>query len=186
MKKLQLLSFLFLISPLCLNAQTGGLSPSEQETVQEALDWVSGKLPDIKMNKYFDGSLTRRGHSELYSYTIEYDAASCNVVINQKYSWIKDSNSARDDYDINTRYEFKLSDIKSIEIVENTPYYGVNSYVIKTNNSKDLIKQGESTMVDELSIKYNELGDLKDNPERMINAFTDAIKNCGGGKKEKY
>ena len=184
--QLKLLFMLLFMIPMSGMAQNATLSPAATETVQEALDWISGKLPDIKMNKYFDGSLTRRGYTEIYTYTIEYDAANCTVILNQKYSWVKDDRSGRNDYDVETKYEFKLSDIKSIEIVENSPYYGVNSYVGKTNNSKDLIKQGENAMVNEFAIKYNELGELAENPERFLNAFNDAIKNCGGGKKEKY
>ena len=195
-RSLQRICFLFLLSPMIVFAQTpqpadtpatpGNSSSSATETVQEALDWVAGKLPDIKMSKYFDGSLTRRGYTEKYSYTIEFDAASCAVTINQKYSCIKDDRSGKNDYDVFTKYEFSLSDIKSIEIVENSPYYGVNSYVLKTINNKKSIKSGENQAVDQMAIKYNQLGELADKPERMLNAFNDAIKSCGGAKKEKY
>ena len=68
------------------------------ETIKEALEWISGKLPDIKMSKYFSGSLTTRGDTRKYDYTMEYDIATCSVTITEKYSYIEDRSSTKNDY----------------------------------------------------------------------------------------
>lgn len=177
------LTFVVFLLPAVIFAQD---SSGSSETVKEALEWITGKLPDIKMSKYFSGSLTSRGDTRKYDYTMEYDVATCSVIITEKYSYIEDRSSTKNDYTTTTKYAFKLSELKSVEIVENSPYYGTKSFKITTYNSKNTIVKNDKELVNEFSIKFTQLGELKDNPERFINAFTDAIINCGGGKKEKY
>ena len=169
--------------PITLHAQN---NTNDSETVKEALEWISGKLPDIKLSKYFSGSLTTRGDTRKYDYTMAYDVATCELKITEKYAYIEDRSSSRNDFTTTTVYKLNLSDLKSIEIVDNTPYYGTQSFKITTYNSKNTIVKNDKELLNEMTIKFNQLGALKDNPDRFINAFTDAITHCGGGKKEKY
>jgi len=147
----------------------------------ETLEWLKGKLVDIKYDKYFRTGALSHNYSVSYSYKLEYNVNTCTLKFIENYSFIEDRNSIRNDRKEENTYELKLSDISSIEVV-------YDSFVIKTiNNKKAIHKKGRYEYeLDEFTIKYDELGDLKDHPERFVKAFTDAVNMCGGGKKEKY
>ncbi|PHS65819.1 MAG: hypothetical protein COB12_06230 [Flavobacterium sp.] len=180
------LTLILFISFTTINAQS-----NNTKEVKEALDWMQGKIGGIKTSNYFDMGAMSKNYWKKYNYKIEYKASDCSLKIIETESYVEDRNSSRNDRETVNTYEFNLSDISSI-ISEDSSLHGQKQFKIKTFNTKKTIHKtskgvyNQDTQVDELLIYYTELGDLKDQPERFIKAFTDAVKFCGGGKTEKY
>jgi len=176
---------------LILTFTTNYAQSNNTGEVKEALDWMQGKMSGIKSDKYFDMGAMSKNYWKKYTYKIEYDVSTCSVKVIETESYIEDRNSAKNDRESENTYEFYLSDISSIES-EDASLHGQKQFRIKTYNTKKVIHKtskgwySQDTQIDELLIYYTELGDLKDQPERFVNAFSDAIKMCDGGKKEKY
>ena len=176
---------------LILTFTTNYSQSNNTEEVKEALDWMQGKISGIKSSKYFDMGAMSKNYWKKYNYKIEYEASTCTVKIIETESYIEDRNSVKNDRETENTYEFNLSDISSI-VNEDATLQGQKQFTINTYNGKKVIHKiskgwyKQDTQVEELLIYYTELGDLKDQPERFINAFSDAVKMCGGGKKEKY
>lgn len=180
------------VTPVAVNNNEDDSSNNNFEVneLEDALAWIQGKMEGIKYNQYnYTGALSHN-YSTTHNYKIEYKAATCEIKIIDNYSYVEDRNSARNDYKTETFYELLLSDISSIK--NESAWSNVYSFAIKTNNSQTLILKtnnngyDKGTQINEFKIYYDNLGDLEDQPERFVKAFTDAINMCGGGKKEKY
>jgi len=158
--------------------------------LEDALAWLKGKISGIVYYKYYStGALSKNFYRES-KYKIEYDTDKCEMTIFEDDSYVEDRTSARNDRVSNITYSFNLSDISTIELDEDS-YNGKNFKIKTYNNNKAIHKvsagwASQTINLDEFSIKFTNLGDLEDQPERFIKAFNDAVKMCGGGKKEKY
>ena len=159
----------FLMSIGSINAQKAAES-SGDITKEEAFEWMQGKIKSFTYSKFISGGLTYKGYTRKYVYTMEYEAGDCSIKIIEVYNYVKNNNNTRSDYKTTTTYEFKLSDIKSIEV--GTGYsYGTSSFEIKTYNDKNLIVKDEKTIINSMKINYTDLGDIKGEPERFLKAF---------------
>ena len=155
--------------------------------LQDALSWMQGKITGIKYNKYYDNGMLSRNYWRKSSYTMEYDASTCNVKIIEVQSYVEDRNSLRNDSETTYTYEFDLSEIGSIEVEEN---WSGKNFLIKGYNGQEVIKVSQSNsstkyIRNEISLRFDDLGDLEGEPQRFIKAFDDARKLCGA-KSEKY
>ena len=162
-----------------------------KDDLEEAFAWLQGKMGGIKYSGYFNMGALSKNYWKKYSYKLEYNASTCRVNVIETESYIEDRNSVKNDSEYEVKYDFDLSEI-SIVLSEDSNLYGQKQFTIKTVNSQKSIKKSpkyswdKETQIDKLLIYYNELGDLKDQPERFVKAFNDAVNMCGGGKKEKY
>ncbi len=158
--------------------------------LEETLAWMQGKITGISYYKYYNtGALSKNFYRES-KYKIEYDTNKCELKLIEEDSYVEDRNSVRNDRVSNITYSFNLSDISTVAIEEDN--FNGKNFKINTHNNKKAIHKvskgwaSQTIDLDEFYIKYTDLGDLKDHPERFVKAFTDAVKMCGGSKKEKY
>ena len=158
--------------------------------LEETLAWMQGKLTGISYYKYYSTGALSKNYYRESKYKLEYDTEKCEITIIEEDSYVEDRNSVRNDRVSNITYSFNLSDISTITIEEDN--YNGNKFKVKTYNNKKAIHKvsegwaSQTIDLDEFSIKYTDLGDLKDHPERFVKAFSEAVKMCEGGKKEKY
>jgi len=180
------------VSPVVVNNSSNqdiSANKSVNNDLEETLAWMQGKITGISYYKYYStGALSKNFYRES-KYKLEFVTEKCEITIIEEDSYVEDRNSVRNDRVSNITYSFNLSDISTITIDED--YYGKNFKIKTYNNQKAIHKVSEGWAsqtidLDEFSIKYSDLGDLKDHPERFVKAFSDAINMCGGGKKEKY
>lgn len=157
--------------------------------LEETLAWMQGKMAGIENYYYANTGALSHNFTERNKYKIEYEYSNCNIKIIDNYSYVEDRRSLRNDHEKETSYEFNLSDVSSIVVEEK---WGDKQFLIKMyNNQKSVhkISKGwgnQEIDVDEIILKFSDLGDLGEESDRFIKAFNEAVNMCGGGKKEKY
>lgn len=172
------------------NNNSDKLIAKNSNDLEETLAWMQGKMSGISYYKYYNTGALSKNYYRESKYKMEYNADKCKLIILEEDSYVEDRNSVRNDRVSTITYSFNLSDISIIKINEEN--YEGKSYIIKSYNSKKAIHKvsagwaSQTIDLDDFTLKYSKLGDLKDQPERFVKAFNEAVKMCGGGKEEKY
>ena len=164
-------------------AQADASSDTEERTPEDAFEWLQGKMETFKFDNYYGSG--RKRYREIYKYEV-VGFEGCTVKISQEYKYIRQINSAKDDSQNTKIYTINFADIASL--TDNSDSYKP-SYLFTTRNEMDKIAyrydySDNSYNTSAFRMYIDDLGELTDEPERLINALQFVIDKCKPAKKK--